>query len=133
MGLSVKLDTNGSLPELLIALIRPGRIDYVAMDIKNSPLHYGKTVGIEGLDPSQIERSADFCVPATNPVAYVPRTTVVRELHNADDFTAIGRRFAGAQQYFLQTFVDSGNVIAGGLSGYGREEMEHFASCFFRT
>ena len=46
MGYLVKLDTNGSMPERLCELAGQGLLDYVAMDLKNSPEGYGATVGI---------------------------------------------------------------------------------------
>lgn len=45
LGLQVKLDTNGSHPQMLAELIKDGLLDYVAMDIKNSPQRYLQTIG----------------------------------------------------------------------------------------
>ena len=46
LGYAVKLDTNGSHPEALRAVVATGLVDYVAMDIKNSPAKYAATVGL---------------------------------------------------------------------------------------
>ena len=60
MGYDVKLDTNGSFPDKLIRLVEAGLIDYVAMDIKNSQEHYGKTIGIEDYDIRDVHRSVKY-------------------------------------------------------------------------
>ena len=79
LGFKVKLDTNGSFPDRLIEIVRAGLVDRVAMDIKNSPELYAKTVGLEKLDLSAVERSKDFLL--SGEVDYEFRTTVVRGLH----------------------------------------------------
>ena len=55
---------------------------------------------------------------------YEFRTTVVRELHTAEDFDAIGRWIRGARAYFLQPFKDSGDIIEDGFSSYSKAEIE---------
>lgn len=50
LGYSVKLDTNGSMPDKLESLAEKGLLDYVAMDLKNAPEHYGRTIGAETYD-----------------------------------------------------------------------------------
>ena len=57
LGLKIKLDTNGSNYEAMKELIEEGLLDYVAMDIKNCPKKYPETVGLEGYDISEVERS----------------------------------------------------------------------------
>lgn len=64
----------------------------------------------------------------SNAVEYEFRTTVVREFHQPADFVAISLWLKGARRYFLQAFVDSGDLIGEGLHGYSRGEMENFAS-----
>lgn len=122
MGYEVKLDTNGSFPDRLIRLVEAGLIDYVAMDIKNSQEHYGRTIGIEDYDISHIHRSVAYLLAGA--VDYEFRTTVVREFHQRSDFTSIARWIKGASQYYLQQFVDSGDLIRPGLHGYGKDIME---------
>ena len=119
----------GVSPELysqVRSLLERGLIDYVAMDIKNAPLHYGATVGIPGFDTTPIERSAALLTRGE--VEYEFRTTVVAELHTEADFEAIGRWLAGAKRYFLQGFIDSGDLIAAGLNPATKERMERFAA-----
>ena len=122
LGYSVKLDTNGTHPEMLESLIRDGLVDYVAMDIKTSIENYGRVSGIPDLDTSKIERSIDLLLSGTVPYEF--RTTVVRELHTASDFEAIGRRIEAARAYFLQSFKDSGDLIEDGFSSYSEAEIQ---------
>lgn len=124
LGFAVKLDTNGCFPGRLEQLLRDRLVDYVAMDIKNSPEKYPQTVGIPGLDLTPIRESIALLREAG--VDYEFRTTVVRELHTADDILAIGRWLEGAPRYFLQNFVDSGSLISQGFSGFTPEELHGF-------
>ena len=116
LGYSVKLDTNGSMPDKLESLAEKGLLDYVAMDLKNAPEHYGRTIGAETYDVGNIGRSIRFLMGGEIPYEF--RTTVVREFHQKADFEEMGRWIEGADQYFLQQFMDSGHVIAPGLHAY---------------
>lgn len=122
MGYMVKLDTNGSFPEKLRRIVEAGIVDYVAMDIKNSPEKYGRTIGIEDYDISKICRSVTYLLEGHVPYEF--RTTVVRQFHQRSDFEAIGRWIKGAEHYYLQQFVDSGDLIQQGLCGYDKRVME---------
>lgn len=122
LGYEVKLDTNGSNAEKLKHLVKAGIIDYVAMDIKNSPEKYGLTIGIEGYEMSNVMQSAAFLMERHVPYEF--RTTVVREFHKRENFEAIGQWLEGADRYYLQSFVDSGDLIQPGLRGYTKEIME---------
>lgn len=113
MGFSVKLDTNGSFPGKLRDLAGEGLLDYVAMDIKNSLARYGETVGIKGYGTKAVEESAEFLLSGT--LAFEFRTTVVREFHDEDSFRAIGEWIRGNEHYYLQQFVDSGDLVGRGL------------------
>ena len=109
LGYAVKLDTNGSCPDLLAMLIDEGLVDYVAMDIKNAPEKYAETIGLAGYDIAPVQRSIRLLLQ--NKVDYEFRTTVVAEYHAPEDIGAIAKWIAGAPRYFLQPFVDSGNLI----------------------
>lgn len=125
-GFLLKLDTNGGFPQALEDVIARGLVDYVAMDIKNSPERYPETVGVPGLDLAPYRESAALLLEGK--VDYEFRTTVVRELHDADSFRAIGSWLSGARRYFLQAFVDRDTVLSPGLHPCSREEMEAFAA-----
>lgn len=121
-GLLVKLDTNGAFPDRLESLLDKGLIDYVAMDVKNSDGKYGETVGLgESFDISVIDRSIDIIMKKAPDYEF--RTTVVRELHDLEDLLSIAKKLKDAKKYFLQKYVDSGDVLACGYSAYEDAEM----------
>lgn len=121
LGYSVKLDTNGSNPDMLESLVLDGLVDYVAMDIKSSRERYAAVAGVPELDLRRIERSVDFLLEGR--VEYEFRTTLVRELHSEADLLAIGEWIRGAHAYFLQPFKDSGDLIEDGFSSYSEAEI----------
>ena len=120
LGYAVKLDTNGAHPEVLRALIAAGLLDYVAMDIKNSPAKYAETAGLSAM-PAGVEKSVALLLSGVVPYEF--RTTVVEELHEASDFAAIGEWIKGAERYYLQKFTDSGDLIGEGLSAPTDEKL----------
>ena len=125
LGMLVKLDTNGSSPDILKELIDEGLVDYVAMDIKQYPEKYLKTIGLENFDLKEIERSKDLLLQGK--VDYEFRTTVVREFHEIEDFAKIGEWIKGARRYYLQNFEDHGTCIQSGLSEVGLPVLEKMA------
>ena len=125
MGFAVKLDTNGCYPSALADILDRGLADYVAMDIKNSRARYAETVGVPGFDLAPVEESVRLL--RRSGVEYEFRTTLVRELHTPEDLDKIAAWLEGAPRYFLQNFVDSGNLIGQGYHGFTAEEMRSFA------
>lgn len=123
LGYAVKLDTNGAFPAKLKELCKDNLIDFVAMDIKNSPQNYDKTAGVK-VNMDAILESADFLLSDT--VRYEFRTTVVKELHKGEDFIRIGQWLRGAKRYFLQNFRDSDAVLCRGLSPCPDAQMQAF-------
>ncbi len=122
MGFKVKLDTNGSFPDVLRRLLESGNIDYVAMDLKNIPERYGMTVGIADFDVARVIESIGIIKESG--VDYEFRTTVVSPLHRASDFEEIARLIQFAPRYYLQNFVDSGDLVSGGgLTELGEDEL----------
>ncbi|MDR2610682.1 MAG: anaerobic ribonucleoside-triphosphate reductase activating protein [Clostridiales Family XIII bacterium] len=124
LGYPVKLDTNGSYPDELKALVRSGAVDYVAMDIKNAPENYARTIGAPDYDLAPVEESRAFLLSGAVPFEF--RTTVVREFHSAEDLVALARWISPAENYYLQGFIDSGEVLQSGLHGYTAAEMRQF-------
>ena len=107
-GFPVKLDTNGNHPDMLARLMDEGLVDYVAMDVKNAPAKYARTIGLASFDVSKVDESMRLLMAGTVPFEF--RTTVIRELHEASDFEEIGRWIEGAPRYFLQAFADRDTV-----------------------
>ena len=121
-GYPVKLDTNGSYPERLKYLVNNNLADYVAMDIKNSRELYAETAGIRNLNLSAIEESVSFLLQGN--VDYEFRTTVVKNFHTINSIASAAEWIKGAKRYFLQNFIDSGNLIGDGICGVDKDEME---------
>lgn len=128
LGYKVKLDTNGMFPEKLREIVEEGLVDYVAMDIKNTPDKYAATIGLSGsnfrLDP--VMESMNYLLSGA--VDYEFRTTVVKELHTREDLSEIARMLQGARHYYLQQFVDSGKCIESGYTAYSKEEMKEICT-----
>lgn len=122
LGYAVKLDTNGSLPDKLADLLAQGLVDYVAMDIKSSPQGYAKATGAD-LDPAVFARSVRVLRESGVPHEF--RTTAVGGIHTPEDFVAIGRWLGEVPAYFIQRFVDSGQLLGEGFYPFSLEEMEH--------
>lgn len=121
-GLLVKLDTNGAFPERLEALLDEGLLDYVAMDVKNTDEKYGITIGLgENYDIGAINKSIDIIMKKAPDYEF--RTTIVRELHDISDVANIAKKLLGAKKYFLQKYVDSGDILSSGYSAYSDAEM----------
>ncbi len=102
MGFLVKLDTNGSNPDVIESLIKEDLLDYIAMDIKVRPEKYGKQEGLNCL-PSSIKESIKIIKESG--VDYEFRTTVVPGIHNKEEIIKIAKAIHPAKRYFLQNFL----------------------------
>ncbi|MDD6035928.1 MAG: anaerobic ribonucleoside-triphosphate reductase activating protein [Lachnospiraceae bacterium] len=134
LGYLTKLDTNGTRPDVLKAALDANLLDYIAMDIKNSPARYAETAGLPSVRFSAFEESV--LLIRNSGLPYEFRTTVVKELHTKEDLSAVGEWLKGAKCYALQAFKDSGSLIRPGLSGYTAEELSAFKdmlSPYFET
>jgi pyruvate formate lyase activating enzyme len=126
-GLLVKLDTNGSFPDRLEALLALGLLDRVAMDIK-APLERYREVTRSTIDVEKIVRSADLL--RDSGLKHTFRTTVVPGLVGKDDVVKIGEWLAGAEHYLVQQFVAQTTIDPAYLEvkPYGRPELEEIAA-----
>ena len=131
MGFAVKLDTNGSNPRILKQLVEAGLVDYVAMDVKNSPARYPETVGVALKNMDAIEESLRFLIGGELP--YELRTTLVAQLHDETSVTEMGAWLASLvpgkrpRKYSLQSFVDRDTVKFAGLSAPSEDTVVRFA------
>ena len=123
-GFPVKLDTNGGHPDMLGRLLEEGSVDYVAMDVKNSPAKYARTAGLREIDLAPIGESIGLLIGGDVPYEF--RTTVVRELHEAGDFEEIGEWVEGAEQHFLQAFAPRDTVPDRSLSAPEAADLRIF-------
>jgi pyruvate formate lyase activating enzyme len=124
LGLFVKLDTNGSNPDVIKDLVNNKLIDYIAMDIKNSFSKYIITTGIYNINIEKIKESINFIMNSN--IDYEFRTTLVKELHSLEDIYEIKDMIKGAKKYFLQCFIDNGECLIGNLTKVEKEEAEAF-------
>ena len=131
LGFLVKLDTNGSRPALVKELVEKNLVDYIAMDVKNSPAMYAQTVGLETMNLAPIEESLRFLIGGTVP--YELRTTLVEQLHTEESIQDMGAWLGGLvtgmkpKQLFLQSFVDRDTVLFAGLSAPETDTTAKFA------
>ena len=125
LGYPVKLDTNGTHPERLAKLMREGLVQYVAMDIKNSPERYAETAGLAQLDLAPVRESVSLLLEGSTDYEF--RTTTIAEFHDDESFEKIGPWIKGAKRYFLQRFTDRETVPFGGLHAPEEEKMRRWA------
>jgi len=104
MGYLIKLDTNGSNPEMLEIIINHSLVDYIAMDIK-APLEKYKEVTHSVISPEKIKRSIRMIM--NSGIRYEFRTTVVKSQLSKEDIISIGKLVEGAELYILQKFIPS--------------------------
>ena len=130
MGYGVKLDTNGSRPGVLKELVAEKLVDYVAMDIKNSPSRYAQTCGLPKVDLAAIEESARFLLSGAVDSEF--RTTVVDPLHDGASLAEMGRWLyhlngeKPVKKLFLQPFVDRDTVVFSGLKAPESRQMAEY-------
>ena len=128
LGYAVKLDTNGSNPQMLASLLEAGLVDYVAMDVKNCPARYGETVGISAMPLDKTEQSLKLLLE--DRVDYELRTTCVEEFHGEAEMEAMGSWLETLvpgekpKRFFLQCFVARDSVLQPGLHAPSPEKME---------
>jgi pyruvate formate lyase activating enzyme len=101
LGFLVKLDTNGTRPDVLKKIIDAKIVDYIAMDIKNQLKYYGKTTNAK-VDKSRIKLSVNLIKNSRLPYEF--RTTAVPGIHTEKDFSEIAKWIAGAPAYYLQEY-----------------------------
>lgn len=130
LGYSVKLDTNGTFPELLKELCESKLVDYVAMDIKQSRAKYDTAIGrnLAGEQKNagrtdqedeghvtkslieKVQESAEYLMESK--IDYEFRTTLVKGIHEPQDIADMVEWIGGAKFWYLQNFKDSGNILS---------------------
>lgn len=126
IGYRVKLDTNGTDPDGLLKLIEADLVDRVAVDIKASCENYAAAVGLPHLSTDRIDRTRSILMSCDIPFEF--RTTVVCGIHTEDEMRRIAEWIAGDEEYYLQQYRDSGEIISStGLSVPDEATMQHYA------
>jgi len=124
MGFAVKLDTNGTNPDVLSMLYKEQLLDYVAMDVKSSFASYHTVAGTT-VDINAIMRSINIIMQSNVPYEF--RTTLISEYHDEQAVSDISEAISGAKQYFLQAFRDTGALVGSShLTPVPLEKAEDF-------
>ncbi len=128
MGYITKVDSNGLRPTALEALLDDGLVDYMAMDIKNSPRKYAYTCGLSKVDMAAVNESIRIIM--TKAKDYEFRTTLIKDFHTAQDISEIADWINGAKRFFFQKYVDSEGCISHGYTPIEKPEAEELAKLF---
>ena len=108
LGYLVKLDTNGSRPEVLKQLLSLRLVNYVAMDVKATLSRYDEVTNARG-SSVKIEESIRAIIESEVPHEF--RTTAVKAFHSVEDLLEISSLVAGARQYNLQRARLDGKIL----------------------
>ncbi len=125
-GYAIKIDTNGTNPELISELIKEKLVDFIAMDIKNSFERYNETAGTN-VSIEKIKKSIEII--KNSKIDYEFRTTVVPGLHRTEDIKKIGEITKGCKKLVIQNFRADENVIDARYKNhkaFSRKELEEF-------
>ena len=128
MGFKVKLDTNGTNPKAVKSLIEKGLVDYIAMDVKNSPHKYSSTIGNYALNIDDILATVNIIKNSNTPHEF--RTTIISEFHTEEDMKLIADIIAGCDGYFIQHYVDRDSCISHGFTPVDRPTAEKWLNHF---
>ena len=102
MGFLIKLDSNGTCPDMLQKALHQKLVDYLAMDIK-APLDKYEKVTIKPINIDDIKKSIEII--KNSGIDHEFRTTIVESLLSKDDILKIGETITGAKRYYLQKFI----------------------------
>ena len=119
MGFLVKLDTNGSNPDLLNQIINEGLVDYIAMDIKNVLVLYKDVTSVQA-SVDKLKRSIEIIKSSS--IDHEFRTTIIKNIHDIDKIKEICSYVSG-EKMFLQNFEQSENVLGKSLESFSKDEL----------
>jgi hypothetical protein len=133
LGYKIKVDTNGTRPEILRMLAEKELVDYIALDIKTGREKYRELCNVD-MEVEKIDESVELLKSGAFP-DYEFRTTVVAEYFDEKVAKDISDWAAGGRRYFLQNFVDTNTSFVGRgvLHGQTREVIEGYAEILRRT
>jgi pyruvate formate lyase activating enzyme len=126
LGFKVKLDTNGTHPDVLDKALENGLLDYIAMDVKSSPERYREIVNAT-VDLNDIKRSIDLI--RRSDIDYEFRTTYIPGLVDLSHVEGIGKLIRGSKRYFVQNFRPSKclDKTFNDRSSFDDDEIGHIA------
>ena len=129
MGYLVKLDSNGTRPEVIKDLVESKLIDYIAMDVKASPATY-PLITAARVNIDKIKESIEYIKSCG--IDYEFRTTLIAEYHDIEDISEMADFVGEAKRFRLQKYVDREGCISHGLHEVNKEEAERFAEILKR-
>jgi len=121
LGFKIKLDTNGTNPEMIKRLVAENKIDYIAMDIKGTEESYSKVTGVP-VNMENIKKSIKVIMESNLPYEF--RTTVVPELVKLEDIDVMGEMIKGADKWFLQQFKSDMELVKSEIENFSPYEKE---------
>ena len=124
LGFLVKLDTNGTNPDIVKDLYESKLIDYVAMDIKNSEEKYPLTAGTKNINIDNIKRSISYLM--NSGIDHEFRTTLIDEFHKMEDIQNMAKLIKDAKKLYLQKFVERESCIQKGLHEVDVDKAKQF-------
>lgn len=124
MNVSVKLDTNGTNPEVLTDLIQENLLDYVAMDIKHDFEKYNSAIGPSRVDmEKKVKQSVNNIIASG--VEHEFRTTVIKGIHSEADISVMAKQVSGAENYILQQYVKTeGELMPNTFRSFTIDELQ---------
>lgn len=125
LGYKIKLDTNGSNPDILISLLKDNLLDYVAMDIKSSFKNYDLAANSK-VDIAKIKQSIKLLQESK--VDYEFRTTLVKEYVSIQDIEDIAKELKGSKRFYLQKYVYRDGILNKNLHEVSEDEANEFAN-----
>ena len=124
LGFLVKLDTNGTNPNIVKDLYESKLIDYVAMDIKNSFDKYPLTAGVNNINLNKVKETIDYLM--NSGIDYEFRTTLIDEFHKMEDIQNMAKLIKDAKKLYLQKFVERESCIQKGLHEVDVDKAKQF-------
>lgn len=124
LGYLVKLDTNGTNPDVVQKLIDLKLVDHFAMDIKNYIDDYEPITGVKNIYKDRVLKTISILI--NSGVSYEFRTTLVKEFHNENNIKKMGEMLKGAKKMYLQHFVDNKDCIVHNLHDISIQEATNY-------
>lgn len=122
-GIKVKLDTNGTYPQVINQIIKAQLVDYIAMDLKNTLSKYALTTGVVDFDHQSIIQSIELII--NSGIKHEFRTTLIKEFHTPNDCLEMAGLIEGCDAFTLQQYQHSEEQLSSMVyTAYTLEEME---------
>ena len=124
LGFLVKLDTNGTNPNVVKDLVEKKLIDYIAIDIKNNFEDYIDITGVANPNVENIKETISYLTKKEFP--FELRTTLVKNFHKKENIEKLAKDLEGQKKLFLQKFVDNKSCFSRALEPISKSEAEEF-------